>query len=537
MSQNSFLKGAAVLGIAGMIVKVIGIFFRIPLTNWIGESGMSYYGSVYPIYTLFLIISTAGIPVAISRMVSERIAVKNYGGAHKVFQTSIWLMGAIGLVSFSIVYFNSEFISEKILHNAPASLSLEAIAPSLLLVPIMSAYRGYFQGRQNMNPTAVSQLFEQLFRVVFGLGLAYFLLDSGYEVVCAGATFGSTAGAGAGLFVVILIYIFSLKHIKQQIRRNKSHISRESTWDIIKKILIIAVPITIGASILPLMGAIDSAMVMGRLQATGWTVAESKALFGRLTSYCNPLIGMPQVFVQAVVMSLVPAISAAYIVRNKKEVEENVQFSMRTTMIIAFPCAVGMFSLAEPILKLLYSAPSRAAEVEAAVPSLRILCLSIIFMSTLQNLTGILQGVDRQMLPVKNLAIGSIFKLVLTYICVGIPFFNVNGASIGTIAAYLVATLLNMKDIKKLLGITVDYSKVFIKPFIASALMGVSAFASYKLLFMVLKRNSISTILAIMIAVVVYVLLIFITKAITKEEVLRLPKGDKIVRVMNRFIK
>ena len=239
MSKNSFLKGAAILGIAGIIVKVMGVFFRIPLTMWIGENGMSYYGSVYPIYTLFLIISTAGIPVAISRMVSERIAVKNYAGAHKVFQISVWLMAALGFISFCIVYFNAGFIEESILRNPGSRLSLEAIAPSLILVPIMSAYRGYFQGRQNMNPTAVSQLFEQLFRVVVGLGLAYFLLDAGYEAVCAGATFGSTAGAGAGLFIVVIIYLLSLKTRKRYIRRNKSHSEIESSWSIVKKILII----------------------------------------------------------------------------------------------------------------------------------------------------------------------------------------------------------------------------------------------------------------------------------------------------------
>ena len=537
MSKNSFLKGAAVLGVAGIIVKVIGVFFRIPLTIWIGEDGMSYYGSVYPIYTLFLIISTAGIPVAISRMVSERIAVKNYAGAHKVFQISIWFMAALGLVCFSIVYFNAGFIETKILRNPGARLSLEAIAPSLILVPIMSAYRGYFQGRQNMNPTAVSQLFEQLFRVAVGLGLAYFLLSSGYEAVCAGATFGSTAGAAAGLFVVVIIYLFSLKVIKRQIRRNKSHSEYESTWSIVKRILIIAIPITIGASIMPLMSAIDSSMVMGRLQDTGWTYEQSKALWGRLSGYCNPLIGMPQVFVQAIAMSLVPAISAGFKVKDLAEVSDNMKFSMRSAMIIGFPCAVGIFSLAHPILMLLYRSPDRAAEVAAAVPTLQFMCLTVIFMSTLQTLTGILQGVDKQMVPVKNLAIGAVGKIIVTYIFVGIKAVNVNGATLGTVTAYLIATILNMRDIKKYTGVTFDFNMTFVKPFIASVIMGVCAFASYKLLFLMTASNDISTILAIAIAVAVYGVLILGLKAITKEEIAKLPKGDKLVGILDKFIK
>ena len=254
-----------------------------------------------------------------------------------------------------------------------------------------------------MNPTAVSQLFEQFFRVAVGLGLAYFLLDSGYEAVCAGATFGSTAGAGAGLFIVIIIYLLSRKTIKRYIRRNKSHSEEESCWSIIKKIIIIAVPITIGASILPLMEAIDSSMVMGRLQDTGWTLAQSKSLWGRFSGYCNSIIGLPQVFVQAIAMSLVPAISAGFKVNDMNEVKDNMRFSMRSAMIIGFPCAVGIFSLAHPILSLLYRDPERAAEVAAAAPTLRVMCLCIIFMSSLQTLTGILQGIGRQNVPVKNL--------------------------------------------------------------------------------------------------------------------------------------
>lgn len=537
MSKNNFLKGAAVLGIAGIIVKVIGIFFRIPLTRWIGEDGMGYYGSVYPIYTLFLIISTAGIPVAISRMVSERIAVKNYAGAHKVFQISIWLMGALGLASFCIVYFNAGFIENSILHNPGARLSLEAIAPSLLLVPIMSAYRGYFQGRQNMNPTAISQLFEQLFRVVVGLGLAYFLLDSGYEAVCAGATFGSTAGAAAGLFVVVIIYLLSLNTIKRYIRRNKSHSQLESTSSIVKKILIIAIPITIGASILPLMGAIDASVVMGRLQATGWTHEQANALWGRFSGYCNSLIGLPQVFVQAIAMSLVPAISAGFRLKDLGEVKENMKLAMRTAMIIGFPCAAGMFALAEPILKLLYLTPDTAAEITAAVPTLRLMCFSIIFMSSLQTLTGILQGIDRQNVPVKNLAIGAAVKLVVTYVCVGIRAINVNGAPLGTIAAYVVATVLNIKDIKKYSGNAFDFKMTFLKPFIASALMGAAAFASFKLIFLATSSNTISTLLSIIVGVVVYGALVLSLKVITEDEIRRLPKGDKLVKVLDKFIK
>lgn len=532
---NKFLKGAAVLGIAGILVKVMGVFFRLPLTNWIGSEGISYYSSVYPIYVFFLTLSTAGIPVAISKMVSERTVAKNYGGAHKVFHTSLWLMASFGFVSFLLVHFGAGFIEDAVLKNPGTSLSLQAIAPSLFLVPVMAAYRGYFQGRQNMNPTALSQFFEQLFRVVIGLALAYYLIPTGLEATNAGATFGCTAGAAAGLVVVVAIYIMNLPSIKMKIRRNKSHEHIESTAWIVKRILAIAVPITIGASILPLMETIDSAVVMRRLQASGWSLVESKVLWGRLGGYCNSLIGLPQAFTQAVVMSLVPAIVAAYSLGDMKYVRETSKLGMRAAMMISFPCAVGMFALAEPILHMFY--PRQLAEATASVPTLRLMCVGIIFMSALQTLTGALQGVDKQSVPVKNLAIGSLVKLVLTYVLVGFRPINVNGGPLGTIAAYIIATVLNTKYLKKYAGVKFDFMMTYGKPALASVLMGITAYASYKLFFLITTSNLISTLLAVCVGVVAYVFLIFAVKAITKEEIARLPKGDKIVALLDRFIK
>ena len=535
MAGNKFLKGAAVLGIAGIVVKLLGVFFRIPLSNWVGEEGMSYYGSVYPIYTLLLTISTAGIPVAISRMVSERIAVKNYGGAHRVFHTSLWFLSALGFVTFAFCHFGAGFIENSILHNPGTSLALQAIAPALFLVPVMSAYRGYFQGRQNMNPTAISQTIEQLFRVLVGLGLAYFLLPSGLEAFSAGATFGCTAGAAAGLIVIVLVYILNLPSIRSNIRRNKSKEELEPTGRIIKKILAIAIPITIGAAIFPIMSTIDSVMVMARLQNTGWSLLESRELWGRLSSYCNSLIGLPQVFIQAVVMSMVPAIAAGFKVRDYGEVRANTQFAMRASMIIGFPCAVGMFSLAEPILHLLY--PKQLAGATAAVPTFMIMCVGIIFMSSLQTITGALQGVDKQMLPVRNLAIGAVGKIIVTYILVGTHALNVNGAPIGTIVAYVIAAVLNSRDAKKYIGCKFDISLTYIRPGISAALMGLAAFASYKLIFLITTSNFISTMIAIMVGVVVYALLILVTRSITLEEISKLPKGDKLVRIFKKIIK
>lgn len=285
---------------------------------------------------------------------------------------------------------------------------------------------------------------------------------------------------------------------------------------------------------MPLMSSIDSAVVMRRLQATGWSLEESRHLWGLLGGYCNSLIGMPQVLTQAIVMSLVPAIAAGYKVKNFKEVADNSRFGMRAGMIVGFPCAVGMFALAEPILHLLYK---NKAEGSEAAKMLMVMCVGIIFLSALQTLTGILQGVDKQMLPVKNLAIGAVGKLVITYVFVGIKAINVSGGPIGTIAAYAIAAVLNHRDLKKQLGIEIDYTETYVKPGICSVLMGVAAFAAYKLLYLLLNSNTLALLLAILVGVVVYGALVLLTETIRKEEIRKLPKGEKLLKLLDRFVK
>ena len=306
MSTSKILKGTTILGIAGILVKLLGAVFRIPLTALIGTEGMAYYGYAYPLYSLFLVIATAGIPVAISRMVSERAATGDYIGVQRVFAVSRWLLLSIGVAAFAICFFGAELIAEYISKDMGAVLPIRAIAPALIFVPVMSAYRGYFQGRQNMNPTAISQFVEQIFRVAVGLILASVLVSSGLEVAAAGATFGATVGSVAGLAVIMLIYALNKKAIQRRIQRSRTSLGerrREKSKDLVKQILIIAIPITIGASILPLINFADSAIVTRRLLDGGFSTVEARELWGQLSGYCNTMIGLPQVLTQAVAVA------------------------------------------------------------------------------------------------------------------------------------------------------------------------------------------------------------------------------------------
>lgn len=532
MSSNKFIKGAAILGMAGIVIKLMGAVFRIPLTNWIGDDGMSYYGFAYSIYGALLVLSTAGIPVAISRMVSERIAVGEYKNAHKVFKVATGLLFCIGLLSFAVCFFGGEWITAK-LGNPDAALAVKAISPALLFVPLFSAFRGYFQGRQNMNPTAVSEITEQLIRCIVGLILAYKLMELGLKEAAAGASFGASAGSVAGLGIIVVIYFLNRKVIHRKITLNNQEVERTSV--IIKKIVMIAVPIIIGSEIMPIMTLIDTGLIMTRLQATGWTYAEAKSMYGLFSGFCNSLIAFPQVFTQAVAVSLVPAIAAAFKVKNMRGVQENIKLGYRVTMIMAFPCAFGIFSLAEPILLLLY--PAQKASAIAAVPILMIMAISVIFLAITQTSVGVLQSIGKQNLPVVHLAIGCVGKVIATFVLVGMHAVNVKGAAIGTMIAYVVALVLNNRAVKKYTGTKFNYDLTYLRPFIASAVMGVCAFASHKLLVGLLG-NSVATLCAIMVGVIVYAVLIFAVKAITIEEVeTSFPGGTKLAKILRKFVK
>ena len=530
MAKKSFIQGAVILGIAGIIIKVMGAFFRIPLANMIGDKGMGYYQTAYPIYVLFLTLATAGIPIAISKMVSERIAVDHHYEAYRVFRVSFTLLFSIGICSSAILFFGAGPIVNAI-GNPGAKYAMMAIAPALLFVPIMAAYRGYFQGMQDMKPTATSQVVEQFFRVAAGLTLAYFFIHQGREYAAAGASFGATAGAIAGLISVIAIYYFKKNSLKGAVDRT-FRVSTEKNSDILTQIFMIAVPVTIGAAIMPIMNAIDVGIVMRRLQETGWTEEAANGLYGQLTGMAGPLINFPQVLTQAIAMSLVPAIAAAYKQKDMNFLNYNVRLGIRTAIIIGLPCALGLMTLSEPIMLLLY--PMQKASAVSAAPCLFVMAFGVIFLSTVQTLTGVLQGLGKPMIPVRNLFIGAIVKVILTYTLTGVDSINVKGAAMGTVAAYIVASSLNIMAVKKYTGVKFDIMLTYIKPITSALVMSAAVWISYRIFFGFFG-NALSTVFAVLIGVTVYGVMLFVTKSIKKEELKVLPKGGKLLNIINKI--
>ncbi|ABR46400.1 polysaccharide biosynthesis protein [Alkaliphilus metalliredigens QYMF] len=527
MKKETFLKGAFILGMAGLVVKVLGAFFRIPLGIIIGSEGLGYYQVGYPIFTLLLSFSTQGFPTAISKLVSEKRAKGNPGGAHKVFRTSFSILLGLGVIGSLTLGFGAHYLVTKVVQSPNAYYAVLALAPALFFVPLLAAFRGYFQGMKNMAPTAISQVVEQAGRVILGLTLAVVLLNRGVHYAAAGAAFGATIGGVFGLSVISIIYLRHKKRILAQFDRLPDE-QEEPTRGIIKDLVTIAVPITIGGAVMPLINIVDTMIVLRRLQAIGFTYEEANSLFGQLTGMAATLVNLPQVLTVALAMSMVPVISESKTRGDYDTIRADTQSAMRVSIMIGLPAAIGLAVLSGPIMQLLFpNEPASVGEI------LFFLSLAVLFLTQLQTLTGVLQGLGKPFIPVRNLMIGAGTKLVVTYVLTGVPALNVRGAAIGTVVAYLVAAVLNFIDVKKYTGTKFDLYQTFVKPIVAVIFMGVTVGVTYAQLSGIIG-NSLATISAIGIGAVIYGGILLKTDAITQDDFDLLPGGGKISKVLKK---
>ena len=534
MSKKSFVKGAAILGIAGLICKVIGAVFRIPLAGILGTNGMAYYQVAYPIYTTLLVVSSAGLPSAISKMVSERVAVGDYRNAHYTFQVAFRVLALIGLVTGVIMLAGSKLFS--LLQGIPdAFLSIVAISPSLFFVSVLSAYRGYFQGLQIMTPTAISQIIEQVGKLAAGITLARLMMTQGPLMGAVGALLGVTISELVALVYMLVLYNRRKGEIKYLIRTSPRVNRFEAKQSVRRKLLTIAIPITIGASIMPLVQLIDNAMVVNILKGIGYSQMMAENKFALLTGYVAPIINMPAILSTALQMSLVPAISAAIASHKKSEVRQTAGVGMKLAVLIGMPCAVGLFVLGGPVLALLYRALTQNfADISTAASIMSVMSIALLFLTMIQTCTGIIQGIGHPSVPVRNLAIGAVVKVVISFILLRNPDINVLGAPIGTVACYAVAAILNVVYIVRHMQIHFSILDFIIRPGLATLGMGLVTYGSY--LFLIGHvSNIIACAVSILLAVVVYAVLILVLKALRPEDAKLLPGGSKLDYMMRRI--
>ncbi|HHU77601.1 MAG: putative polysaccharide biosynthesis protein [Caldicoprobacterales bacterium] len=532
MSKKSFVKGAAILAAAGLLSKFIGAMFRIPLVNIIGSIGIGYYQMAYPIYSFLLIVSTAGIPTAISKMVAENIALGNYRDAHRVFRISVRLMLIIGLSTF-IVFSAGSRLTARIIGAEEAIYSILAIAPSLVFVTLLSSFRGYFQGMQYMTPTALSQIIEQLGKLLLGLWFASIYISKGPEFGAAAAVAGVTLSEGAALALVMGMYRRKKGEIAHNIQQTPPSGYKVSNRSILSRLILISFPITIGASIMPLISVADSLIVVNRLVQIGFGEEEAKSMYGLLTGNANPLINFPAVLTIALAMSLVPAVSESFAGRDHRSIAQKTETGIRLTLLIGLPAAAGMAILARPVCALLYGGLPDA-EITATAEILAVLSIGVVFLTLVQTLTAILQGLNRMTVPVRNLAIGAMFKIALTWYLIGIPEINVKGAAVGTIVCYGVAALLDLTAVIRYSGIRMRFGDFIVKPVVAVFIMSLLVYFSYGYLNTVFGSNK-AVLLAISLGVIVYAVVLLAVGAVNRNDLEMLPGGVKLGRVLSRL--
>ncbi len=581
--SQTLLNGALVLSLATVIIKVIGVIYKIPLSNMIGTVGRGLFDSAYSLYVPVYTVAMAGLPVAISNMVSKAMALGRYRDVkviHKVAKRLFLIVGIIGTLAMFILTYPYA-LSAKNMDIIPAVL---VITPSIFFCCVMSSYRGYYNGLSNMTPTAISQVLEAGGKLVFGLVCAKWAISYGlsryeqgltvfgqtattesealsaiYPYAAAGATAGVTLGTVVGVVFLLIMHKISGDRITKT--ELASAPKPEKSGVIAKKMFQFAIPVALSSLVFSITNLIDAITVQNRLETV---VLNNMDLIRNM--YSEQLVGVLDADVKnflygayslsldfrnlipSITMTLgisaIPTLSAAWAVKNKKAIKVSIESVMRVTMLVAMPCGIGMGVLAQPILAAFYGSGASASGVSIAAPVLTVYGFTIFLIALSQPMTNMLQALDKTKIPLVSMTVGAIVKFVSNLIFVSIPSLNVNGAVIGTVSCYAVITIINLFAIIKTTRIRINFISVFVKPVVCGVLCGIGAYTSFGLANRFIPEFSIAghnakSILCLGISIgfggLIYVISMLLVKGISKDDVNMLPKGEKIAKILAKY--
>lgn len=521
MSSDKFLRGAAILTLAGLTVKVIGSFNRILLSRLLGGEGIGLYQMAYPVYLLLLAVSSAGIPIAISIIVAEKIARNDYYNVRRVFRVSLVLMAATGMLFAGSLFAAAGWLVENnIISDSRAYYGLIALTPAVFFSTILACFRGFFQGHQLMTPPAVSQILEQLIRVMTMVLLAYWLLPYGLEYAAAGAAFGAVPGGVTGLIVLSFFYCKYKKHWQLQEGQLQPVVQKDSALSIVKRLVLLALPVSCANIMVPISSSIDMLLVPNRLVASGFAVDEATTLFGYLAGMAQPLLMMATIPTMSLAASLVPAVSEAKILQDRSSIEQKSSTAMKLCCLLTVPAAVGMSVLAEPISLLLYGTAKAATAIMHSGPAIWLLGMH-------QISTGVLQGIGIINVPMLNMLCGIAAKVAAVWFLTDAAN-NIAGAAWATNINFALATALNIFVLRKY-KIYFPW-RIIVKIVCAALLMGIAVHYMHPLLLSVLPLKSLAAVSAIIIAAVLYAVLLLILGITNKKELREMPLIRKFLK-------
>lgn len=498
--------------LAGLINRILGFGLRLILVRIIGDQGIGLFQMVFPLFVTFAIISTFGLPVAISKFVSERMAQESRQESLRLLKISLGFTLVSGTLLSIIFYFSAPFLAKQILNNAQTELILQAIAPALFFVSLASIFRGFFQGLRIMTPTAVSQIVEQVTRIIVTLIVIKNLLDYSLYYQATGAALGVSAGEALGLLTLVIIFL----NIKSNIR-SKSNPSTniKSTFNLFTELVKFGFPITVGRIVASLMYSTEAILIPARLQAAGYSMSQATSLYGQLSGMVQQIVHLPTIITAAVTSSLIPAISESLSMNNHFELRNRYQESLRIAIYAGLPAVTTFYLFPKEICEVLFGYP-QAGEI------LKLISLGAIFLYLLQVLSGVLQGLGKPNTVVINSIIGLVFEILLIYFLTSNPDFGLKGAIIGIVVRYFIIAILNFIAIGKQIGFSLNFKQLILKPVLATGCFVIILSEVYQYLWVLWQSTLVDLIIAVVIGLIVYLLVLIITKGITTEDLNRI---------------
>ncbi len=540
--RNSFIIQGSILAAAGLIVRVIGLVYRIPLTRILGSTGLDYYGTAYDIYNVLILLSSQSMPLAVSKIVSEKLEKKEYKNSHKVFRGAIFYALIIGIAFGVFAFFGADWIASTFYKTPPAARALKVLAPTITVVCVLGVLRGYFQGMGDMVPTSVSQIFEQVVNAVVSIVAAYELGTYGLSVAkmtgessetlrtswaAAGGTMGTLMGAVGALLVMLWIFLRSRKRLRTQMLSDTT--GRTDSYPHIAKVIVFTItPVLLSTTIYNISNLLDNPIYKNISELVFHTANKSE-LWGVYSQIYRVLTTMPIAIAAALSTAIVPSLVRSHVSGRSDEVKSKISLALKFAMLIAFPCGMGLSVLGGPINKLLFADGSATTTSMMVFSIFTVVAFS---MSTISN--AILQGIDKLKIPIKNSAISLGAHLVILPVLMLVFKLGIYAVIIGDILFGTMVSILNAFSIKKYLGYKQNFKETFFKPLLCSVIMGVLSIVIYAGLMLFIHSGNVCVIIAIVLAVVIYALVLIATKTVTKEELYSMPRGEMIVKMLEK---
>lgn len=525
-SGKAFFSGVLVLAISTVTVKLIGLLLKILLFDHLGEEGMAYFNAAYSIYAAFFILSTAGFPVAVSILISESRAARDGRRVKQIFRVALGLFVGIGIGGTALMIGGAEFFA-RLMHMPGAAAAIRAIAPTLFFICISSAVRGYFQGHQIMLPTAISQIIESAGKLAVGLILANYAIGQGYDspTVAAYAITGLTVGVA-----VSMLFLIAARTIRPPREALDADLPALANRSILRRLVVIAIPVTVSALVQSLTQLIDTMLIVNRLSAAGFVEGIAERMFGNYTTLVIPLFNLVPALINPIALALVPMLTLAIGQKNAEKIREATDSALRLTVLVALPCATGLSVFSRQILELLF--PGKTESIEMAAPLLSLLALSVLFVGLTSVSNAILQAHGYERKPIASMLAGSAVKLIVSYVLIGMPAIGLAGAPIGTFLCHMTVTAVNFFFIARYAGDVGNVGTILVRPLIASLGAVGGALGLYLLLAREFGQSSLLTITAIATAVLLYAVLALLMRAVREREVRMLPGGDKLADLL-----